>query len=113
MYVNHSFIFHTLEVDESFRWTLVSSKFAIKNQNRLLVWLLLWMDTIVTDVKESWDRPTGMHQCVSSYDISAEQNVMRLFICSFKGSYDYLRATVCFNLVPTAKWNLKVYMFIS
>ena len=30
-----------------------------------------WMDTIVTDVNESWDekvssRPTGMHQCVIS-----------------------------------------------
>ena len=31
-----------------------------------------WMDTIVTDVNESWDekvssRPAGMHQCVISY----------------------------------------------
>ena len=33
-----------------------------------------WMDTIVTDVNESWDekvstRPTGMHQCVFLPDI--------------------------------------------
>ena len=33
-----------------------------------------WMDTIVTDVNESWDekvstRPKGAHQCVISYQI--------------------------------------------
>ena len=60
-----------------------------------------WMDNIVTDVNESWDenvssRPTGMQQYVI-YTRYICRNDMRLFICRFKGSDDYLRAKVCFK----------------
>ena len=75
--VRQSFIHsYTPEVGDSFRWTLVFLNFRNQTLERSDDFAnRKWMDTIVTDVNESWGekkvstRPKGAHQCVISYQI--------------------------------------------
>jgi hypothetical protein len=75
-----------------------------------------WMDTIVTDVNESWDqkvstRPTGMHQCVVSPRRFCCKNNMKLLVLDSKEATIISEQKYLSNLFPTRTLNLMFIYF--